>query len=81
MNFNSLTSKEWLSHTKKDEEVVGLSEEGLPKDVADEFFTQKEKMEKDKVAKEKESAEKRDKIAESLEKHIGSKSDQSPPSE
>ncbi len=81
MYFKSLTSKEWLSHTKKVDEVVGLPEEGLPKDVSDEFFAQNEKMAKEKVDKEKESAEKRDKIAESLEKHIESKTEQSPPEE
>ncbi len=81
MNYNSLTSNEWLSCTKKVEEVVGLPEEGLPKDVSDEFFAQKEKMEKDKVEKNKASTEKRDKIAASLEKHIESKTEQSPPSE
>lgn len=62
-------------------EVVGLSEEGLPKDVADEFFEQKEKMKKEKEEKEREAAEKRGKISETLEKHIEEKGDQSPPSE
>ena len=81
MNFNSLTSKDWLSRIKKVQEVVGLPEEGLPKDVSDEFFAQKDKMAKDKMAKDKESAEKRDKIAESLEKHIESKTEQSPTEE
>lgn len=81
MNYNSLTSKDWLSRIKKVKEVVGLPEEGLPKDVSDEFFAQKEKMAKEKMAKDKESAEKRDKIAESLEKHIESKVEQSPPEE
>jgi len=63
--------------------VVGLSDEekGLPSDVAAEFFNKKEEMAKYKKLKEREAAEKREKIAKSLEKHIEAKSEQEPPAE
>ena len=56
-------------------------ERGLPSDVAAEFFSKKEEMEKEKALKDREAAEKREKIAESLEKHIETKSEKKPSTE